>query len=89
MENINCKPGEDFFNEKKYINIKNIRKNIEENGIKHVSYLSGIYQAFYKEFSELSDETKKLINTWRRIISSERYDPNIKYKNNIKLVKTI
>lgn len=77
MKNINCKQVKDFLNKENHVNINNIRNLFKEKGIKHVSYLGEIRQASYKEFFELSDETKKLINTWRRVIGNRNYDSNI------------
>lgn len=77
MQTLNSRQIKHIVDERNYIKIDNIRKRLEENGTKHVSYLSEIRQVFYKEFSELSDETKKLINTWRGRVRSEKYDPNI------------
>ncbi len=81
MQTLNSRQIKHIIDEKNYVKIDNIRKHFKENGIKHVSYLGEIRQVFYKEFSELSDETKKLINTWRRCVRSEKYNPNI--NNNI------
>lgn len=66
-----------FFCNKKFVNIDSIRKNLEERGIKQVSYISGVPQAFYVRFEELPEETQKLINSWHRVIGSKKYNSNI------------